>query len=187
MRLGPGSSNLFFYIFFAPQNQGKKASESCQPIVFLIFPIPPYQKEAEKGGRGISLVPGQSVACETSPPRLVSAQINNRRVKASAASAFAADGGWVPCLPQHPTAATAHPCAHLGGKAQATPGASQLWDELGLPGICHGATAPGAQAREASHKRAAAHRARCSPHTVTAVLKAHPERAQPSWRASTKK
>lgn len=139
MRLGPGSSNLFSCIFFHCRNQSKKGSESCQPILFLIFPVPRYQKEAEKGGRGISLVPGQSLACETSSPQSVSAQIDNRRVKASAASAFAADGGWVPCLPHHPTAATARPCAHLGGKhglPQGPPVSGMSW---GCPGSTMGA------------------------------------------------
>lgn len=91
VRLGRGSSNFFFCLFIALQNQGKKGSRSCQLILFLILPDLQYQEEAEKGGRGNVLVPGQSIACETSPPWLVSAQIDNGTVKASAASAFAAE------------------------------------------------------------------------------------------------
>jgi len=42
---------IYFLAFFiALQNQGKKWSESHQPILFLIFPTPQYPKEAEKGG-----------------------------------------------------------------------------------------------------------------------------------------
>lgn len=139
VRPGPGSNNTFCGIFFALQYQGKKGSESCQPILFLTFPIPQYQKEAEKGGRGISLVSGQSVVCETSPLWSVSVQIDNGRFRASAAGTFTADGGWVPCLPQHPTAATACPCAHPGGEAwvpQGSPGSETSW---GCPGSATGA------------------------------------------------
>lgn len=91
VRLDPSSSNLFPWLFIALQNQSKKGSKSCQPILFLIFPIPRYQKEAGKGERGNGLVLGQSIACETSSLRTVSAQIDNGVVKESAASAFTAE------------------------------------------------------------------------------------------------
>lgn len=74
IRLGPSSSNSFYCLSIAPKNQGKSRSKSCQPILFLIFPTHQYTKKVEKGGRGISLMPGQSVACKIPPLWLISSQ-----------------------------------------------------------------------------------------------------------------
>lgn len=53
--------------------KGAKESKSCPPILFLIFPLPQCQREAEKGGRGSTLAQDWSVACWTSLPPSVSA------------------------------------------------------------------------------------------------------------------
>lgn len=109
----------------------------------LILPDLQYQEEAEKGGRGNVLVPGQSIACETSPPWLVSAQIDNGTVKASAASAFAAEVllGALPapaprCRHRPPS------CPPGGAKLGAVPGPPISGTSWGCPGSATGAQLP---------------------------------------------
>lgn len=127
--LGPGRRNLFSCFFITLQgepplqNQGRRVLKSCRPSLLFLSP-----RSIKRSQRKREEVEGRSVACGTSPPQLVSAQINNRVVKVSADSAFAVEVlvGALPAPEHHHSQSC--PYAHLKGKAWATPEAIHLWD-----------------------------------------------------------
>lgn len=131
VRLGPDSNHLFSCLFVARVGRNLEVASLFGFLFFLFYSIKMKQS-------------GQRKCCGVGPKCcvrnfllwLVSAQINDGVVKVSTASAFTAKVLLGACLPQHPATAT----AHLGVKAQATPGATLLWDKLGVPRVHHGDT-----------------------------------------------
>lgn len=147
VRLGPDSNHLFSCLFIALQNQGKKGSRSCQSILFLIFLVLQYQNEA-KGAEEMFWCWAKMLHVKL-PPRgcFLHKSITGWWMEVLPVPSLQRCC-WVLCLPQHPATATAHPCAHLGDKAQATPGATLLWDKLWEPRVHHRDTAPGGQVQD---------------------------------------
>lgn len=120
MRLGPDSNHLFSCLFIALQSQGKKGSRSCQPILFLIFLVLQYQNEA-KGAEEMFWCWAKVLHVKHSPHGWFVHKSITGWWRWALPVPSVQGCCWVPCLPQHPATATAHPCAQPGDKGTGYP------------------------------------------------------------------